>query len=57
VPKIKLEVVMETELVDEAVKIIIEKAGTGQIGDGKIFIIPVDEVIRIRTGEKGKSAI
>lgn len=57
VPKIKLEVVMETELVDEAVKIIIEKAATGQIGDGKIFILPVDEVIRIRTGEKGKSAI
>jgi nitrogen regulatory protein PII len=57
VPKIKLEVVMETELVDEAVKVIIEKAGTGQIGDGKIFILPVDEVIRIRTGEKGKEAI
>jgi nitrogen regulatory protein PII len=57
VPKIKLEVVMETEMVDEAVKIIIEKAGTGQIGDGKIFILPVDEVIRIRTGEKGKDAI
>ena len=57
VPKIKLEVVMETELVDAAVKVIIEKAGTGQIGDGKIFILPVDEVIRIRTGEKGKDAI
>jgi nitrogen regulatory protein PII len=57
VPKIKLEVVMETEMVDEAVKVIIEKAGTGQIGDGKIFILPVDEVIRIRTGEKGKNAI
>jgi len=57
VPKIKLEVVMETEMVDEAVKVIIEKAGTGQIGDGKIFILPVDEVIRIRTGEKGKEAI
>jgi nitrogen regulatory protein PII len=57
VPKIKLEVVMETEMVDEAVKVIIEKAGTGQIGDGKIFILPIDEVIRIRTGEKGKNAI
>ncbi|NLD39424.1 MAG: P-II family nitrogen regulator [Desulfatiglans sp.] len=57
VPKIKLEVVMETELVNEAVKVILEKATTGQIGDGKIFILPVDEVIRIRTGEKGKSAI
>lgn len=57
VPKIKLEVVMETELVNEAVKVILEKATTGQIGDGKIFILPVDEVIRIRTGEKGKNAI
>ncbi|MBN1904940.1 MAG: P-II family nitrogen regulator [Deltaproteobacteria bacterium] len=57
VPKIKLEVVMETELVNEAVKVILDKATTGQIGDGKIFILPVDEVIRIRTGEKGKNAI
>ena len=56
-PKIKLEVVMETELVEEACKVIQEKAGTGQIGDGKIFILPVEEVIRIRTGEKGKDAI
>jgi nitrogen regulatory protein PII len=57
VSKIKLEVVMESELVPEAVKIILEKARTGQIGDGKIFIIPVDEVVRIRTGETGKEAI
>lgn len=57
VPKIKIEIVMETELVPEAVKVIREKALTGQIGDGKIFIIPVEEVIRIRTGEKGKEAI
>jgi nitrogen regulatory protein PII len=57
VSKIKLEVVMESELVPEAVKIILEKAHTGQIGDGKIFIIPVEEVVRIRTGETGKEAI
>ena len=57
VPKIKLEVVMETEMVDEAIKVILQKAATGQIGDGKIFILPVEEVIRIRTGEKGKDAI
>lgn len=57
VSKIKIEVVMESGLVAEAVKIIQEKARTGQIGDGKIFIIPVEEVVRIRTGETGKEAI
>ncbi len=57
VAKIKIEVVMDAELVPEAVKIIQEKGRTGQIGDGKIFIIPVEEVIRIRTGETGKEAI
>ena len=57
VPKIKLEIVMESELVSEAVKVIQEKALTGQIGDGKIFIMPVEEVIRIRTNERGKDAI
>ena len=57
VSKTKIEVVMESDLVAEAVKIIQEKARTGQIGDGKIFIIPVEEVVRIRTGETGKEAI
>ena len=57
VSKIKIEVVMESGLVAEAVKIIQEKARTGQIGDGKIFIIPVEEVVRIRTSETGKEAI
>ena len=57
VPKIKIEVVMEAALVPEAVKIIQEKARTGQIGDGKIFIFPVEDVIRIRTGESGREAI
>ena len=57
VSKIKIEVVMEDELVPEAVKVIQEKARTGQIGDGKIFIIPVEDAIRIRTGETGKDAI
>jgi nitrogen regulatory protein PII len=57
VPKIKIEIVMEDKLVPEACKIIREKALTGQIGDGKIFILPVEEVIRIRTGEKGEEAI
>ena len=57
VSKIKIEVVMDSDLVPGALKIIQEKARTGQIGDGKIFIIPVEEVIRIRTGETGKDAI
>ena len=57
ISKIKIEVVLESELVPEAVKTIQEKAHTGQIGDGKIFILPVEEAIRIRTGETGKEAI
>ena len=57
VSKIKIEVVVESDLVPDAVKTIQEKAHTGQIGDGKIFIIPVEEAIRIRTGETGKAAI
>lgn len=57
VSKLKIEVVLETELVPKAVKVIQDGARTGQIGDGKIFILPVEEVIRIRTGETGKDAI
>jgi len=57
VSKIKIEVVLEDELVSDAVRVIQEKAKTGQIGDGKIFILPVDNAIRIRTGEMGKEAI
>jgi nitrogen regulatory protein P-II 1 len=57
VSKIKIEVVMEDGLVADAIRVIQEKARTGQIGDGKIFIIPVENAIRIRTGEAGKDAI
>ena len=57
VPKVKIEVVMESELVAQATALIQEKARTGKIGDGKIFVIPVEEVVRIRTGETGKEAI
>ena len=57
VSKVKVEVVMPSDLVEEAIKTIREKARTGQIGDGKIFVIPVENVIRIRTGETGKEAI
>jgi nitrogen regulatory protein PII len=48
---------MEDQLVSDAVRVIQEKAKTGQIGDGKIFILPVENVIRIRTGETGKDAV
>jgi nitrogen regulatory protein PII len=57
VSKLKIEVVMTDDMVPEAVKVIQERAKTGQLGDGKIFIIPVENTIRIRTGETGKDAI
>jgi len=56
-PKIKLEIVVSNEQADEAVKIISSAAKTGKIGDGKIFVMPIEEVIRIRTGERGNEAI
>jgi len=56
-PKVKIELVCEDSLVERAVEAIISAARTGRIGDGKIFISPVEEVIRIRTGERGESAI
>ncbi len=57
VSKIKIEVILEPQLVQDAVQVIQEKARTGQIGDGKIFLLPVEEVIRIRTGETGTAAV
>ena len=57
VSKVKIEVVLEASMADEAVATIQRKARTGQIGDGKIFVLPVEEAIRIRTGESGKDAI
>ena len=57
IPKIKFELVVEDERVDELVDLICEAAHSGEVGDGKIFISPVEEVIRIRTGERGTSAI
>src|SRR3989440_6029829 len=56
-PKIKIEVVLSDEMVDSAVTAIIGSAKTGKIGDGKIFIASIDEVIRIRTEEKGALAV
>jgi len=56
-PKVKLEVVVPDDLVDEVVRAISEVARTGRVGDGKIFIYPLDDVIRIRTGEHGEDAV
>ncbi|MFQ5786113.1 MAG: P-II family nitrogen regulator [Alphaproteobacteria bacterium] len=56
-PKVKIEVVIEDNLVERAVEAIVQAARTGRIGDGKIFVTSVEEVIRIRTGEKGADAI
>ncbi len=56
-PKIKLEIVITEEMVDKTVEAIVEAANTGRIGDGKIFVLPLDESVRIRTGERGASAV
>ena len=56
-PKVKIEVVMEDSLVEQAVEAIQQAAHTGRIGDGKIFVTNIDEAIRIRTGERGPDAI
>ena len=56
-PKIKIELIISDELVKDVIEVIKSKARTGRIGDGKIFISNIDEVIRIRTGESGKNAI
>jgi len=57
VSKIKIEIVLDSDQVAEAINVIQEKAKTGEIGDGKIFVLPVEEAIRIRTGETGTDAI
>ncbi len=57
VPKLKLEIVVKTDAVLEVLKVIEQKAKTGSIGDGKIFVISLEQVVRIRTGEKGEDAI
>ena len=56
-PKIKLEIVVAEDMVDKAVEAIVDAANTGRIGDGKIFVLPLDEAIRIRTGERGQEAV
>ena len=56
-PKVKIEIVLEDNLVERAIDAIIQAARTGRIGDGKIFVTSVEEVVRIRTGERGPDAI
>jgi nitrogen regulatory protein P-II 1 len=56
-PKMKIEVVVPDDMVDRTIKAIVDAASTGRIGDGKIFVYPVDDAIRIRTGESGDIAI
>jgi len=57
VPKLKIEVVLPDEMADKAISVIQAKAKTGEIGDGKIFVYRIDDIIRIRTGESGEAAI
>jgi nitrogen regulatory protein PII len=57
VPKIKIDIVVDEEMADKVVATICETANTGKVGDGKIFVLPMDGAIRIRTGEMGKDAI
>jgi nitrogen regulatory protein PII len=57
VPKIKIDVVVDSSLVNQVVEAISKSANTGKIGDGKIFVLPVSEAVRIRTGETGENAI
>lgn len=56
-PKIKIEIVVTDDVVEDVVKVIRKAAATGSVGDGKIFVLPVDDAIRIRTGERGFDAL
>jgi nitrogen regulatory protein P-II 1 len=57
IPKVKIEVIVPDDIEEFAVQAIIKTARTGKFGDGKIFVIPVEDVIRIRTGERGEAAL
>lgn len=56
-PKVKLELVLSDDMVERAVEVIVEAARSGKIGDGKIFVLPVEQAIRIRTGETSDAAV
>ncbi len=57
IPKIRLEIAVDDDLVDEVTKAIVTSARTDSIGDGKVWVVPADDVIRIRTGERGRDAV
>ncbi len=57
VPKVRLELVVQAEQVEELIQVIADAARTGRIGDGKIWVIPVDSVVRVRTGERDTEAV
>ncbi len=57
VPKIRLEILVDDAQVDEVITAVVDAAGTGKIGDGKVWVLPVEEVIRVRTGERGADAL
>jgi nitrogen regulatory protein PII len=57
IPKVKIEIIVDSERADQVVATIEKSANTGKIGDGKIFVFAVEDVIRVRTGEKGTDAI
>lgn len=57
VPKVRIEVVVEDELADKAIEAITSAARTGKIGDGKVWSVPVDDIVRVRTGERGSDAV
>ncbi len=57
IPKIKIEIIVEEDILEKVIETIRKAANTGKLGDGKIFVFPVEQAIRVRTGEKGKEAI
>ena len=56
-PKVKIEIIVKSEQTDQVVEAIVEAAKTGKIGDGKIFVLPVENVVRVRTGERDEEAL
>ena len=56
-PKVRIEIVVNTTPVDDVIDTIVENANTGQIGDGKIFVLPVEDAVRVRTRERGPAAV
>ncbi|MCX6432956.1 MAG: P-II family nitrogen regulator, partial [Actinobacteria bacterium] len=57
VPKVKIEIVVDDDVVDDVVDAIVAAAATGKIGDGKVWVIPVESIVRVRTGERGSEAL